>query len=171
MDFPARIKNYLISRRPHHHEPINFDSLVLRWANKIVLKSKLSASFVVLELKDAEASVREMSAWEQLCANKRHNTNGIIKFICAENGQFLPKDTWYQNWYWQKGYNDKCYENRLFIIRFSFVGKSLFSPSIVHFWPRNDFTLLQFELVFNRVCRVVDSRDPTTNRYWLFSLD
>jgi hypothetical protein len=53
------------------------------------------------------------------------NTNGIVKFICAENGQFLPKAT---NMIPRidigeestKTMNDKCYENRLFIILVSF---------------------------------------------------
>lgn len=87
-----------------------------RWANKNVLKSKLSASFAS-HIRSFWGRVEaEIPPGWKAFANKRHNTNGIIKFICAENGQFLPKRTWYQNWYWQKGYNDKCYENRLFII-------------------------------------------------------
>lgn len=42
----------LFLRKPHHHTAINFMCSVTRWTNKIVLKSKLSASFATITQKN-----------------------------------------------------------------------------------------------------------------------
>lgn len=52
--------------------------------SKMVLKSKLSASFA--KSRKIVSPTRE----EESSEGKKAPHNGIVKFICASNGQFLP---------------------------------------------------------------------------------